>query len=47
MDFAFYWWPKGAKQVVFCEAATKGSVLKSTTPIFIGGGSYRKARSRV
>jgi hypothetical protein len=33
--------------VIFCEAVTKGTVPNSTTPIFVGGGHCRKAKSRV
>jgi hypothetical protein len=47
MEFSFYYWPKGAKRVVFCEVATKGIVNNTTTSIFICRGPCRKARSKV
>jgi hypothetical protein len=47
MDFPFYHCQKGAEHVVFCEAAIKGNVLNSTTPIFMGGGSCKKATSKI
>jgi hypothetical protein len=39
--------PKRGRTGGFCEAATKGSVLNSTTPIFMSGGSCKKARSKI
>jgi hypothetical protein len=47
MDFPFYHCQNGAEHVIFCEAATKGSVLNSTTPIFMGGGSCKKVYSNI
>jgi hypothetical protein len=38
---------KGRNRWFFCEAATKGIVANSTSPIFTGGRHCRKAKSWV
>jgi hypothetical protein len=47
MNFPFFRWLEGSKQVFFCEVANKGNVQNLTTLIFMCGGPTRGATSRI